>query len=150
MNRCLYYFYPYSFKPARFTALLLLSAAALLTSLSAHAQTDGAFKPGVRNFPPAALRGELQVQQPPIIAMDGKPDRLSPGVRIRDTNNMLVMSAALVNRPVVVNYVREPGGMVHEVWILNSEEALLKRPNSPKSLLERIFGSSEPSVVPAN
>ena len=149
MNRCLY-FYGYPFKPARFSAVLLLSAAALLTGLSAQAQTDGSFKPGVRNFPPAALRGELQVQQPPIIAMDGKPDRLSPGVRIRDTNNMLVMSAALVNRPVVVNYVRESGGMVHEVWILNSEEALLKRPNSPKSLLERIFGTRDPALAPTN
>ena len=149
MNRCLY-FYPYPFNQARFTVVLLLAAAALLTGLSAHAQNDSAFKPVVRNFPPAALRGELQVQQPPIIAIDGKPDRLSPGVRIRDTNNMLVMSAALVNRPVVVNYLRESGGMVHEVWILNSEEVLLKRPNSPKSLLERIFGSSNPSVMPSN
>ena len=110
-------------------ALLALAASA---SLPAHAQ-NADFTPGVRNFPPAALRGEMLVLAPPEITMDGKTDRLLPGARIRDANNMLVLSGALVNQPVVVNYLRENMGLVHEVWILNSEEIKQKRPNTKGS-----------------
>ena len=76
-----------------------------------------------RPFPPNAVRGVLTVTQPPEVLMNGRPDRLSPGSRIRDTNNMLVLSGALVGQPVRVNYVREPNGSIHEVWILTDGEA---------------------------
>ena len=130
MNRCTTHF---------LRILFVLAAASPLATLPAHAQTANEFKPAVRNFPAAALRGEIVVQAPPVITLDGKPDRLSPGARIRDTNNMLVMSGTLVNQKVVVNYLRESAGNVHEVWILNSEEARLKRPNSKASWFS--FGS---------
>jgi hypothetical protein len=65
---------------------------------------------------------------PPEVLIDGKPARLSPGARIRGANNMLVMSGALVGQAVVVNYVREPLGLVHEVWILNAAEIQAKPP----------------------
>ncbi len=115
-------------------ALALATATALSTfaPLPAHAQSTG-FTPGVRNFPAAALRGEMVVLAPPGITMDGKADQLSPGARIRDTNNMLVLSGALVNQTLSVNYLRENMGLVHEVWILNSEEIKQKRPNSKRS-----------------
>ncbi len=116
-----------------------LSALFLLAATSASAQTAD-FKPAVRQFPAAALRGEMVVVAPPEITLDGKPDRLSPGSRIRGADNLLVMSAALVNQKVVVNYLRESAGNVHEVWILNSEEARLKRPNSKKFWFD--FGAS--------
>ena len=141
MNRC---------TPHLLRILFVLAAASPLATLPAHAQTATEFKPAVRNFPPAALRGELVVTTPPVITLDGKPDRLSPGARIRDTHNMLVMSGTLVNQKVVVNYLRESAGNVHEVWILNSEEARLKRPNSKASWFS--FGSSDdaPAAVKPN
>ncbi|MEO6322819.1 MAG: hypothetical protein ABIR56_19250, partial [Polaromonas sp.] len=120
MNRC---------TPHLIRAFFILAASTPLAALPAHAQTTTDFKPAVRQFPPAALRGEMVVQAPPVITLDGKADRLSPGARIRDANNMLLMSGTLVNQKVVVNYLREGAGNVHEVWILNSEEAQLKRPN---------------------
>lgn len=113
-------------------ALFAVSACAAFLPLPASAQTDG-FTPNVRQFPKAALRGKLVVLGAPNITLDGQPDRLSPGARIRDANNMLVMSGALVNQPLVVNYLRESAGNVHEVWILNSEEIRQKRPNSKNS-----------------
>jgi hypothetical protein len=125
MNRC----------TNRLLCALALAAASTLSTLAplpASAQST-LFTPGVRNFPPAALRGEMVVLAPPGITMDGKTDQLSPGSRIRDANNMLVLSGALVNQPVVVNYLRENMGMVHEVWILNSEEIKQKRPNTQRS-----------------
>jgi len=59
---------------------------------------------------------------PPIIAVDGKPDRLSPGARVRDRNNMLVLSGALAGKTLYTVYKRDSAGLVHEVWLLNEEE----------------------------
>ena len=80
-----------------------------------------------RMFPAKALRGTLVVTQPPIVSMDGKATQLSPGARIRGTNNMLLMSGALVGQQLLVNYTLEPHGMVHDVWILTEAEAAEKR-----------------------
>lgn len=113
--------------------LPLLVALAASSALPAVAQTAPEFKPAVRPFPAAALRGELVVTAPPLITLDGKAERLSPGARIRDANNLFVMSGALVNQKLAVNYLRESAGQVHEVWILNSEEIRQKRPNSKAS-----------------
>ena len=121
MNRC---------TPHTLAILAVLTASALLAACASDS-TGGTF--AVRQFPAAALRGEMVVTAPPSITLDGKADRLSPGSRIRDANNMLVLSGALVNQKVVVNYLRENAGNVHEVWILNPGEARLKRPNSKAS-----------------
>lgn len=129
MNRC----------TPRLIATLMLLATVGLGSLPGAAQAQEA-KPEVRPFPKDALRGEMVVHAAPTISMDGKPDRLSPGARIRDANNMLVLSGALVEQPLVVNYLRENTGLVHQVWILNSEEIRQKRPNTRSSWFS--FGSS--------
>ena len=42
------------------------------------------------------------VTQPPNVTLDGQPDRLSPGSRIRGANNMLQMSGALVGQNLLV------------------------------------------------
>ena len=117
-----------------FCALALAASTALVTlvPLPTHAQSTE-FTPHVRNFPATALRGEMVVLAPPAITMDGKADQLSPGARIRDANNMLVMSGTLINQTLVVNYLRENMGNVHQVWILNSEEIKQKRPNTEGS-----------------
>ena len=59
---------------------------------------------------------------PPEVTLDGKPDRLSPGSRIRDLNNMLVLSGGIVGRKLPVVYRRDAAGLVHEVWILTEAE----------------------------
>ncbi len=132
--------------PRRLGAFFVLAASVWLATLPAHAQTV-VVTPNVRNFPAAALRGELVIVAAPAITMDGKADRLSPGARIHGTDNLLVMSGALVNQTVAVNYLRESAGMVHEVWILNSEEIAQKRPNSKSSSFWIFnFGGSGASV----
>jgi hypothetical protein len=75
-----------------------------------------------REAPKDVKPGRLVVTAPPIITMDGKPDRLSPGSRIRDTNNMLLLSGSVVGQSLPVVYRREPSGMVHEVWVLTPDE----------------------------
>ena len=85
----------------------------------------------VRPFPPNAERGAMVVTYPPIIQLNGKPDRLSPGARIRGMNNLLQMSGSLIGQNLLVNFVRNPLGEVHEVWILTEAEAALKLPSQP-------------------
>jgi hypothetical protein len=119
MNRC---------SPSRLNrARLALVIAANLALLQGHAlgQTVG------RPIPPQALRGTLVVVQPPDIVLNGQPERLSPGARIRATNNLLVLSGTLVGQALEVRYVREPQGQVHEVWILTEAEAQQPAPQIP-------------------
>ena len=115
MNRCLSL--PQASRLLRVAAPAALLASLLVTSLSTTAQVV------TRPFPPNAVRGILTVTQPPEVLMDGKADRLSPGSRIRGTNNMLVMSGALVGQGLRVNYTREPNGNIHDVWVLTDDEA---------------------------
>lgn len=122
MKRC-----SLSFSTARLS--LLLSMGLLATAFGASAQAQGV----VRNFPDTALRGTMEVVQPPWITMDGEKAQLSPGSRIRstgNTGNTIVMSGGLVGQKLVVNYVLAPGGLVHDVWLLTEAEAALKRPRA--------------------
>ena len=127
MNRCTSHL-------LHLTAALLLASS--FASLPALAQSEAAVDTlPSRQFPKTVLRGELVVLTPPEITLDGKPERLSPGARIRGADNLLVLSGALVNQKLVVNYLREPAGQVHQVWILTENEARLNR----RGLLERLF-----------
>ncbi len=104
---------------------------AFLTAVPATAQTETPPQENVRTFPKAALRGMLVVRTPPEISMNGKPDRLSPGARIRNLNNNFVMSGVLVGQELPVNYTRDSAGLVYEVWILNAAEVKEKREGMP-------------------
>ncbi|WP_372827136.1 hypothetical protein [Polaromonas sp.] len=109
-----------------------LVAALLTLGVPAAAQTSGSDGSlGVRQFPKAALRAVLVVKTPPEITLNGKPDRLSPGARIRNLNNNFVMSGELMGKELLVNYTRDNIGQVYEVWVLSAEEAKEKRPGLP-------------------
>jgi len=115
MNRCFS-------RVSRRTFVHLSSVAILAAGSSALAQSS------IRPFPEAALRATMVVVQPPEVQMDGRTMRLSPGARIHSTSNALVMSASLVGQELTVNYVPDPQGLVHQVWLLTAAEAAEKRP----------------------
>ena len=75
-----------------------------------------------REAPKDVKRGLLTVTAPPLITLDGQPDRLSPGARIRNTDNLLLMSGSIVGQSLAVLYRRDVTGLVHEVWVLTPEE----------------------------
>jgi len=75
-----------------------------------------------RSAPKDVVLGRMVVTAPPEITLDGKPDRLSPGSRIRDLNNMLVLSGGITGKTLPVVYRRDGAGLVHEVWQLTEEE----------------------------
>lgn len=127
MNRC-----------ARFLAALLLAV-----PLFAAAQTGLG-----REAPKDVTRGQMIITAPPIITMDGKADKLSPGARIRNTNNLLLLSGSAVGQTLPVVYRRDAAGLVSEVWVLTPEEdAKLGGSDSRQGhqrfaeLLDLIFGA---------
>lgn len=75
-----------------------------------------------RNFPAKALRGEVTFGEPPKAQLNRQATQLAPGARIRDTNNMMVVSGSLVGQRLVVNYTLDSLGQLHEIWILREEE----------------------------
>ena len=76
----------------------------------------------MREAPKDVRPGRLVVTAAPEITLDGKPDRLSPGSRIRNLNNLLVMSASITGQDIPVVYRRDAAGLVHEVWVLTPDE----------------------------
>jgi hypothetical protein len=105
---------------------------ALVLALAAIACAPAAAQVA-RNFPANALRGELIIDQAPEARLNGKPARLAPGVRIRDRNNMLVVSGAASGEKLPVHYTLDTLGLVREVWILRADELANKPwPTSPQ------------------
>ena len=111
MNRCI---------ESRVGAALL--ACAVLAG-SAFLLPSAAFAQGiVREVPKDVVRARLVVTAPPEVMLDNKPDRLSPGSRIRGVNNLVQLSGSLVGQVLPVVYRRDAAGLIHDVWILTPEE----------------------------
>lgn len=124
MNRCS----AYISRPLahRIVLALLVICVGALVSLPNPTMAQSAVRP----FPPDAKRGVMEVQNGPGILINGTPEQLSPGSRIRGVNNMLVLSGQLIGQKVVVNYTRDTQGAVQQVWILNNLEARQARAGS--------------------
>jgi hypothetical protein len=95
---------------------------AVLTGMVLLFTTVSPAQTAVRLFPANALRGVLEVTEPPMVLINGEPARLSPGARIKGVNNLIVLSGTLVGQRLLVNFVRDGQGMLHDVWILNEQE----------------------------
>ena len=99
-----------------------LAAFALVTGLvaSAAAQT-------LRHFPPNTLRGALVIGAFPAVTMNGKATTMSPGSRIRDANNAVVMGPTLAGSKLLVHYTLDiDNARIKDVWILTPDEAAIK------------------------
>ena len=104
-----------------------LTAATLVVCASA------AVAQAPRNFPAAALRGEVVITAPPELLLNKQPARLAPGARIRAMDNLLVMSGAAVNQRLIVNYTLDLQGQLLDVWILSPAEMARKPwPTTPQ------------------
>jgi hypothetical protein len=113
------------------------AAVALAIPLSAAAQLQ-------RPFPRDALRGEINFVAPPDVLLNGKPARLSPGVRVRTETNQMVMAPLTTGTKAIVHYSFEPNGMINAVWFLTPEE-LAKKP-WPTSMAEVEAWSWDPGA----
>jgi hypothetical protein len=101
--------------------MLRCATAAVLVSLAAALPAAAQMNPN-RNFPASALRGEIAVQQPPALLLNGRPSRLAPGARIRAMDNMFVLQGALAGQRLEVHYTQDLNGDLLDVWILTPAE----------------------------
>jgi hypothetical protein len=99
--------------------LFALAVSLLLAVSSLPARSQESIR---RDAPKDVVLGRMTVVQPPVIQIDGRPDRLSPGSRIRDTRNMIVLSGTLAGQTVPMVYRRDAAGLVGEVWLLTPAE----------------------------
>ena len=131
MNRC----------TVKLMAVLALSTALAIASMAvqAQAQDEEASLLVTRDLPKAALLGRLLVQQPPDVMLNGQPTRLAPDVRIRDENNQIAMSGALMGQAFPVKYLLDSSGLVSQAWILTADEVRASRKSF--SLRNFLFGS---------
>lgn len=98
---------------------LLLSACALTLGTATSAQTAS---PTNRKFPATALRGILIFGAPPNVQLNGTATQLAPGARIRNVDNLMVLSGELTGRKAVVNYTTDLHGQPLDIWILTDAE----------------------------
>lgn len=96
--------------------------AALLVANAAAAQ--------LRTIPPDAKLGEIQHMSAMLVELDGKPQRLSPGAQIRDTDNRLMLPMSLSEKQRV-KYLLDAQGAVHRVWVLTPQERALAEKEAP-------------------
>ena len=100
------------------------SLAAALMAISVIAPASAQLQ---RAFPTNALRGALVFGEYPQVKLNGTVTQLSPGSRVRDQDNRIVMAATLAGARVLVHYTLDFGGaQVGDVWILRPEEAAIR------------------------
>lgn len=118
-------------------ALILVALCAVVAPVAAQdvmSEMQNEAAAGGRTFPIGTLRGSFMVVNPPEIRLDGQPERLAPGARIRSAERMLVTPAAVTGQNLLVNYTRDPAGLVQQVWILTPDEAQAKRDSAERPL----------------
>ncbi len=136
MHRCVGAGLAGALSRARLSGALIFSAA-LVASLSVPSH---AFAQPTRKFPGNALRGELQITQPPDALLNGAPARLAPGARIRGEDNLVHLSGTWVGRTLLVNYTLDGLGLVKDVWVLQPGEAAKQPwPTTPEQAMRWRF-----------
>jgi hypothetical protein len=116
--------------------------AAAFTLSAAHVFAQGI----VREAPADVRPARMTVGAPPEITLNGKADRLSPGARIRNVQNLVVLSGSLAGQTVPVVYRRDGAGLVHEAWILTEDEyakvaPAVSNPSVLDKMLALVFGA---------
>jgi hypothetical protein len=99
-------------------ALAAFAAASLVASAAAQMQ---------RAFPQNTLRGAMAFGEDRQVTLNGRSAQLSPGARVRNQNNMIVLPASLAGARFLVNYTLDIGGaQVRDVWVLTPDEAAVR------------------------
>ena len=102
-------------------------AAAALGACAAIAFVAPAAAQVQRSFPQNALRGAMVFGDYPNVTLNGRATQLSPGSRVRNQQNMIVMAASLTGSRLLVHYTLDiASAQVRDVWILRPDEAAIK------------------------
>ncbi|WP_423598118.1 hypothetical protein [Roseateles sp. MS654] len=121
----------------------LLAASAVIAGLApavAPSTAEAQVAPGHRYFPQRALRGEITFGVAPDVLLNGKPARLAPGARIRNTVDHAITPGSLYEQKATVLYTRDMNGLLMEVWVLNEVELANKSwPTSAEQAASLVF-----------
>lgn len=99
----------------------------VLTALLTACLPSAASAQSTRAFPQNTLRGGMTFGDYPNVRLNGRIVQLSPGSRVRNQDNMIVMAASLGGSRLLVHYTLGVlGDQVGDVWILRPEEAAIK------------------------
>ncbi|QTD44314.1 hypothetical protein [Ottowia testudinis] len=74
-------------------------------------------------FPQKVQRGKITFTGAREVVLNDRPERLAPGVVVRNERNTVALSGSLRGNSFTVNYLRDPMGLVREIWILTPAEA---------------------------
>lgn len=110
MNRCT--------KPL--IASLFIAVSALMTGALAVFPSEAQAQ---RLFPQKVQRGKITFVNTREVMLNDRPERLAPGVVVRNERNTIALTGSLRGNSYTVNYLRDPMGLVREVWILTPAEA---------------------------
>lgn len=123
-------FHMLCFMPKRLTALpawLLVLAAAvalLLPTLPVQAQIT-------RLFPQGTERGQIHFEREArVVRVDGKLERLGPGVEIRDESGRAPRVGTLAGQKFLAHYARDASGAIFRIWLLTPQEARKPAPDN--------------------
>ncbi len=99
----------------------------VLTTLLTACLPFAALAQPARAFPQNTLRDTMTFGDYPNVRLNGQIVQLSPGSRVRNQDNMIVMAATLGGSRLLVHYTLGVlGDQVGDVWILRPEEAAIK------------------------
>ncbi len=129
MNRCL-------FRP-------LLSVSTALTmgvlALAATSSFNAAEAQSRRTFNDRAERGTIEFVSPPYVRLNGKDAQLSPGSRVYNPENRIVMANNVKGGKYTVRYLTDNMGQLGDVWILSQQEI---NTSSPSDKLKAASGGA--------
>ena len=96
--------------------LFALLASVLVLACATQARAD-------RNFPQQATRGDMKAYEYPAMKIGDKTYRLSPGSRIFNRHNLIIMPASLQIQTAPIMYTLDIRGDLASVWLLTDDEA---------------------------
>ena len=93
-----------------------------------------------RHFPPTADKGYMRFISPNEVTLDGVRLRVSPGTRIKDPLNRMVVAAQLQGQAFNVMYTRDTMQQIGDVWILSNYEMSQPSPKQRRDQMLRMSG----------
>lgn len=76
----------------------------------------------VRVIPDNSPSAIVEFLSPDEIVVDGRHERVGPGVRVHDAQNRAMFMKQMVGNRVWVRYRRDPAGRIFELWVLTPSE----------------------------
>ena len=110
-------------QPARADILQNFADSVAAQAAAAKAGTD------LRPIPENARAGVMLPPRGRLVAIDNTVMKLSPGSKIRDLNNRIVLPST-ITKPVNVRYTLDPHFLVHRIWLMEGEVELGQKDKS--------------------